>query len=88
MSDIKIAKYVLGHPQGDPVVHWKLRQKRLATQLGEAKEITLLPAGRLEAEMPIDDAFKLFGVNGGPLLVFRNTIETEPVGLISAFDLL
>lgn len=88
VSDLEVARYLQGHPPSDPITEWKLRQELLATRLEAATQITLLPAGRVVSEQPIDEALKTFDVAGKPVLVFTNTEEAKPVGILTAFDLL
>ncbi len=79
VSDLQVAKYLQDHTKSE-------RKRRLATPLGKARGIALLPARCLNDRMPIGLALADF--DGKPILVFRDNAEAELVGILTAFDLL
>jgi CBS domain-containing protein len=79
LSDLEVARYLQGVSNGE-------RKRRLATPLGDAKEIALIPADRLSDATSLDEALKTF--NGQPILVFREQKDGELVGILTSFDLL
>lgn len=85
VSDLQIAQYLQGGSN-------KERQRRLAKTLEEAlKEapgIVLPPMKYIKDTVSINEVLKTFDAGGKPILVFTNTKEAEPVGILTAFDLL
>jgi hypothetical protein len=79
VADLQVAKYLQGCTNNE-------RKRRLATPLGEAREISPLPANCLSDRMPIGLALSNF--DGKPILVFRDNAGAEPTGILTAFDLL
>ena len=80
VSDLQIAKYLQGCSN-------RQRNVRLAKTLEEA-QIVLPLAKYLNDTVSIDEALKMFDVDGKLILVFRNTEQEQPVGILTAFDLL
>lgn len=84
VSDLQIARYLQGCSN-------RQRNVRLAKTLEEAlkeTELVLPPAKYLNDAVSIDAALKMFDVDGKLILVFRNTEQEKPVGILTAFDLL
>jgi CBS domain-containing protein len=79
ISDLQVAKYLQNNTNNE-------RKRRLASPLGEATGIELLPATCLDDRTPINSALEDF--DGQPILVFRDNAKAELVGILTAFDLL
>lgn len=85
VSDLQIAKYLQGCSNRQRGIRLS---KTLEEALKEEPEIVLHPAKCLNETGTIDQALKTFDVDRKLILVFTDTEQSKPVGILTAFDLL